>query len=159
MIVGIDPGNSGAVALVSHLGVLEDAFDMPVVDKAVSPALLFQALDDYYADVDLCVIERVASMPKQGVASTFKFGTAYGIAQGVVAGLGWRTVLVTPQTWKKAMGCTADKERSRRLAIERWPDRAHLFARKKDDGRAEAALMAEYGRLHVLKGDACAISS
>jgi hypothetical protein len=151
VIVGIDPGNSGAVAVITNHGELLDAFDMPLVDKVVSPVLLFENLNNWEVDVDLVVIERVSSMPKQGVASTFKFGTAYGIAQGVVAGLGWRHTLVTPGVWKKAMGCTADKERSRRLAIERWPDRADLFKLKKHDGRAEAALMAEWGRLHVLE--------
>lgn len=154
MIIGIDPGNSGAIAAITDgPGKLIDAFDMPVIDKAVSAPVLvdmLRALEFDHGAPDLVVIERVASMPKQGVASTFKFGTAYGIAQGVIGGLGWRHTLVTPQAWKKAMGCTSDKERSRRLAIERWPVRADLFARKKDDGRAEAALLALYGLGHVL---------
>lgn len=150
-VVGIDPGNSGAIAILRDDGSL-DAIDMPVVDKVVNGTLLHGALVILAGDdpVDLVVIERVSSMPKQGVASTFKFGRAFGIAEGVVAGLAWRHTLVTPQTWKKAMGCTSDKERSRRLAIERWPESAHLFARKKDDGRAEAALMAVYGLENVL---------
>lgn len=152
MILGIDPGNSGAIAALWDDGTV-DAIDMPVVDKIVNGTLLHGALRIMQGEdpVDLVVIEAVHSMPKQGVASSFKFGRAFGIAEGVVAGLGWRHTLVTPQTWKKAMGCTADKERSRRLAIERWPDRADLFKLKKHDGRAEAALMAAFGLEHVLR--------
>jgi hypothetical protein len=53
---------------------------------------------------------------------------------------------VTPQRWKKLMGVTADKNTSRQLAINLWPDQAHLFARVKDVDRAEAALIAEWYR-------------
>lgn len=148
MIVGIDPGNSGAVAALSPDGVLVDVGDMPVVDGFVNGALLRELLVDLAGGmvVSLVVIEKVAAMPKQGVSSTFKFGAAYGTAGGVVAGLGWPQRLVVPRVWKKAMGCSAEKERSRRLAIERWPAQASLFARKKDADRAEAALLAEWGR-------------
>ena len=149
IVIGIDPGASGAIAAVTDTGRLLAAEDMPVVDKQVSAPLLRDVLrsmgiaDGY--DIRLVVIERVHSMPKQGVASSFKFGHAYGVALGVVGGLGYRSMLVTPQAWKKAMGATADKDRTRRLAIERWPEQADLFKLKKHDGRAEAALMAAHG--------------
>ena len=57
-----------------------------------------------------------------------------------------RTELVPANRWKKAMGVTADKRSSRDVAARRWPTEAHRFARVRDDGRAEAALLAEYGR-------------
>lgn len=81
-------------------------------------------------------------MPKQGVSSSFKFGRSLGLVEGVCDGLGIPVQWVTPNRWKKAMRLGADKEASRQLAIRRWPEQAALFARKKDHGRAEAALIA-----------------
>jgi crossover junction endodeoxyribonuclease RuvC len=86
----------------------------------------------------------VASRPGQGVASTFKFGASYGCAYGVLCALNAPVRHVTPATWKRAFGLNADKERSRRMAIELWPNMSGYFARKKDDGRAEAALIARW---------------
>ncbi len=83
-------------------------------------------------------------MPKQGVASTFAFGKAYGVILGVTATIGYRTVHVRPNIWKKTMGLNADKGRSRRMACDRWPLTADVFARVRDDGRAEAALLAAW---------------
>jgi crossover junction endodeoxyribonuclease RuvC len=147
--IGIDPGKSGAIAVLDGYGEIVSIYDMPVVGNQVSGTLLCDMIDD--ADesgpgplaIDVvCVIEQVHSMPKQGVASSFDFGKSYGIVLGVLAGARVHTEHVTPQRWKKAMRLTADKEMCRRRAIERWPRQADLFKRKKDADRAEAALMA-----------------
>ena len=90
------------------------------------------------------MIERVLSMPKQGVLSTFKFGVAYGMARAAVVALAIPYVLVTPGKWKRHFGLTSDKELSRAMAIRLWPG-AGCFRRKRDDGRAEAALLALWG--------------
>lgn len=141
MIVSIDPGASGAIAFLDDDGTLIDVVDMPVVEKQVAGSLLRDILTQYGGPPADAIVERVASMPRQGVASTFKFGCAYGTALGVIAALGIPVHHVTPTVWKRAMGVTADKETSRHKAIDRWPHQAGLFARKKDDGRAEAALI------------------
>jgi crossover junction endodeoxyribonuclease RuvC len=94
---------------------------------------------------DLAIVERVAAMPKQGVASTFKFGASYGALLGVIGALGIPSVLVTPTKWKKHFALDAEKERARALALRMWPARSELFSRKKDHGRAEAALLARFG--------------
>jgi crossover junction endodeoxyribonuclease RuvC len=83
-------------------------------------------------------------MPKQGVASTFKYGVAYGSLRAVVALSNVPYRLVTPATWKKYFRLDADKEKSRALAIQLWPGCGY-FALKKHHGRAEAALIARYG--------------
>jgi crossover junction endodeoxyribonuclease RuvC len=97
------------------------------------------------------VIEDVHAMPKQGVSSSFSFGRALGVAEGVLAGNGLSLRYVSPAKWKKALGLSsdkgvsrrrADKGVSRRRAIELWPEHAKAFERVKDDGRAEAALLA-----------------
>lgn len=138
--IGVDPGISGAIALIDDRGVLVDVYDMPVVAGQVSPQLLgtLECWDgDQFGTV---VIEAVHAMPGQGVSSMHKFGRAVGIVEGVL----WRRPVeyVTPAVWKKALGLGKDKELSRRRAIELWPGHADKFARAKDDGRAEAALIA-----------------
>jgi crossover junction endodeoxyribonuclease RuvC len=143
-IVAFDPGSSsGAVAFYfpAHPGQIS-AEDLPGVAGQVDPATLAARLKQMCPDV--AVIERVAAMPRQGVSSTFKFGTAYGILQGVVAALEIPVHFVTPGRWKKYFGLSAEKEESRARALQLWPGRSDLFGRKKDHGRAESALLARY---------------
>lgn len=89
-------------------------------------------------------MEQVHAMPRQGVSSTFAFGKACGMIDGVVAARGLPVTYVTPHKWKKAMGVTADKNSSRQAAINLWPSEAELFKRVRDADRAEAALIAQY---------------
>ena len=148
--IGVDPGLSGAIALVDSYGVLVEVHDMPVLAKDVSPQLLRQmfdneihtghALDD--ETYGCVIIEDVHSMPKQGVASSFKFGRSKGVIEGFFAGAGLPIRYVSPSRWKRDLGLTADKGTSRQRALELWPAHARAFARVKDDGRAEAALIA-----------------
>lgn len=145
MILGIDPGASGAIAAVNAIGALEWVHDMPHHDGVVSPSLVADLFHGPITFIEAWV-EDVHSMPKQGVASSFKFGRAHGTVLGVLGGLRIPTHLITPAKWKRQMGVPADKKLARRKACELWPDNASLFARVKDDGRAEAALIAEYGR-------------
>jgi crossover junction endodeoxyribonuclease RuvC len=81
-------------------------------------------------------------MPGQGVASTFKFGQSYGSVLGLFGALKYNIIDVTPRRWKKDLSLTSDKEQARQMAINNWPDVSDLFKRKKDHGRAEAALIA-----------------
>lgn len=140
MLVGIDPGMRGAIAWLDDRGELVHVVDLPVVNKEVNAALLVDLLNEY--DLDLVIVERQQAMPRQGVASSFKTGQGYGTILGVVAALEVRVEVVRATTWKKRLGLTSDKERSRQMAIARWPASAYLFARKLDEGRAEAALLA-----------------
>jgi len=77
----------------------------------------------------------------------FTFGRGLGIVEGVALGAGIPVRWVSPAKWKRALGLSADKGASRRRAIELWPAQSAMFARVKDDGRAEAALIA-YWWLH-----------
>jgi crossover junction endodeoxyribonuclease RuvC len=142
MIVGVDPGLNGAVALLADDGNLIDVWDMPVVDKKVSPQLLRQA-ENWDASWT-CVIEDVHAMPKQGVSSVFSFGRSKGIVEGVFSIM--RLEYVSPAQWKRAMKLTSDKTSARGVAIARWPEHADKFKLVKNDGRAEAALIAEWFR-------------
>ena len=90
------------------------------------------------------VVERVASMPKQGVSSTFKFGASYGSIRGVLVALQIRSHLVAPAVWKKHFRLDSDKEKARALALHRWPEHNHRLERKKDANRAEALLIGDW---------------
>lgn len=143
-ICGLDPGLSGALAFYfldtpQRVSVI----DMPLVDKMVDGVSLGEHLRQMKPDH--AFIEGVGAMPKQGLSSTFRFGQAFGIAIGAVAGLQIPFTLVTAAKWKRAMGLNADKERSRAMALQTFTAVPQHFARKKDDGRAEAALLALYG--------------
>lgn len=142
-ILAIDPGVSGAIAFYhpSAQGTVA-VEDMPQADGSVDAVTLAKRVALMAPDV--AFVEHVGSMRGQGVASTFKFGTAFGAALGIIAALQIPLHLVRPQKWKKHFGLNADKERSRALALRFWPS-SDAFARKKDEGRAEAALIARYG--------------
>lgn len=153
VVVGIDPGLSGAIAVMATDGQLLSVVDMPVADKRVSAGAVADQLRIVGQTVDLVAVEAVHSMPRQGVSSTFTFGAAVGVVIGVVGTLGIRLEQPTPAVWKRHVGLIgADKDRSRRLAQERWPHMAHHFARVRDDGRADAAHIAAWAltRLHTM---------
>jgi len=94
----------------------------------------------------MAFIEQVAAMRGQGVSSMFRFGETYGATQMAVAAHKIPIQYVTPAKWKSHFRLNRDKGVSRGLATQRFPDCADLFKRVKDDGRAEAALIALYGK-------------
>lgn len=156
LYIGIDPGQTGAIACLLAHGDLLAVVDLPIVDKRVSPALLAGELARLTIDIDaegVIAIEEVHSMPRQGVSSTFKFGQAHGIALGVAATLAtlqpsWRLARPTPQAWKKHHHLIGkEKEDARALAIDLWPSSAATtFHLKTKTGRADAALIALWAK-------------
>ena len=139
--LSIDPGAiSGAYALLPDDGP-PVVGDLPVADGQLDGAYFGQMvreMNPVYA-----IVERVASMPKQGVASTFKFGMAVGIIHGVLLASGVPVHLVTPGVWKKHFNLGPDKEQARGLAKRLYPGVIGMD-RKKDSGRAEALLLGSY---------------
>ena len=147
-IVGIDPGAVSAAwgLLTTSASKLRPSTvccgDIPVVNKMVDASGLRGLLVEL--SPDLVVIEEVGAMPKQGVASTFRFGFGCGVIRGVVQALELPIVLVTPAKWKREMHLDSDGEKSRALAIRMFPAAAPLLQRVKDHGRAEALLLAAF---------------
>ena len=146
MIVGIDPGAGGGLALLDAQSELVAVCDMPVVAVDGKRRVAAGALADMLAGwkPQLVIIEKTGARPGQGTTSMYSFGYACGILEGVCAGLGIGIVLAHPKTWKRAMGVTADKGACRIAAQRMWPVHHERFARVRDDGRAEAALLAAY---------------
>jgi crossover junction endodeoxyribonuclease RuvC len=142
IIVGIDPGLKGGVA------VLGDGpprgFPIPHAGKEIDICTLRGLLPRMKGE--LVVIERVGAMPKQGVSSVFQFGKGFGCLLGIFGTLGARIELVRPQAWKTAILWGTDK--SKGAAIEwvarQFPDRDHPAVIS--DGIADAFCLAEYGR-------------
>lgn len=139
-IIGVDPGLTGALALHGPTGMIEVA-DMPTVDGAVDAYTLTAILAEW-GSVDRVIVEAQQAMPRQGVASTFKTGANYGRILGVLAALQRPVTHVTASTWTKALHVGSDKAAHRRRAQDEWPYLADRFARVKDDGRADACLIA-----------------
>lgn len=150
IVLGIDPGLSGAIAALDlECGGL-DVIDMPVVLSGKGKGIM-----DYHALARLldlpagrkvtAYIEQVHAMPKQGISSAFRFGEGYGALQMALVSKGFGLLYITPNQWKKHFGLNSDKGLSRSTACRRFPGSAELFARAKDDGRAEATLIALYG--------------
>ena len=153
VFIGIDPGLSGAIVSYDpDTGTLE-VHDVPTHelirnDKKKrevdlhSCARIIDALAKPAGSSIL--IEQVGSMPGQGVSSVFAFGKVYGILLGIGASTFVPLDTVTPAVWKKAMGVTSSKDGSRAKASALLPQHSHLWSRVKDDGRAEATLIAIY---------------
>lgn len=160
MILGIDPGLDGALALLAKDGErIHLLADMPTttarqgkraVDGALLADVVREAMTASQAEGERlqAVVEKVGAMPGQGVSSMFAFGQGFGTLLGVLAALGVRYRLVTPATWKKSAKLIGqEKDAARQLALRLWPERSSDFQRKADVGRADAALIGYFGRL------------
>jgi len=150
--IGIDPGFSGAIAFYAPKENIVSIYDMPVYQNAkgkteINLYELHEILAPETDEPHMAIIEQVAAMRGQGVTSMFRFGQSYGATQMAVAAHKIPMQFVTPAKWKSYLGLSRDKGVSRSLASQRFPKQADLFSRAKDDGRAEAALLALYGKL------------
>ncbi len=139
-MIAVDPGSvSGAYAFQDQDGAIYVG-DLPVVSNQIDAA----AFGRLASHAGVAIVESVGPMPKQGLASTFKFGVAVGIIRGVLVGYGIPVHYVSSSIWKKHFNLIGkDKEASRALAILRHPTVPGLEY-KKHHGRAEALLMLDY---------------
>lgn len=159
ILIGVDPGISGAIAFYNfEAKILEAVHDMPVIKKQngrneIDGFALTQIVDRYYARCELVVIEEVSSMPRDGGVQAFAFGYATGLVTGVLSGFNLPITRTPASVWKMLCGLTHDKTFSRITAAKVFPDFAEKFKRKKDDGRAEAAMLAKFGERFLGYGD------
>lgn len=148
LYLGIDPGASGALCFFEPDKGVVDIVDMPTVRVKRGSGLKTEISPQMLASVvrarqpDKAVLERVGAMPGQGVSSMFQFGRGVGMVEGVIGCLALPLTYVSPVVWQRAVNTRGGKDASRARAAELLPAYAHLFIRKKDDGRADAALLA-----------------
>lgn len=152
LIVGIDPGLSGALAILDHDDVLllEDLptvqFSDARIKHRIDGAGLARMLEPFAGEVFMAIVEKVGARPGEAASGAFSFGFTSGCIAGVLAALNIPTTLVTPATWKKSLGLGSDKDLSRSRALELFPSQAGKLSRKRDHDRAESLLLAEWGR-------------
>lgn len=150
-VIGIDPGFTGALAVMNTATEeLVSVADMPVYKnkkgrQELNLSQLFELLEPPTEPV-FAVLEQVASRPGQGAPATFRFGQGYGAIEMALAGHKIPVQYVTPAKWKSHFGLSKEKGLSRGLACQRFPTHTDQFQRVKDDGRAEASLIALYGK-------------
>ena len=136
-ILGIDPGQSGGLAIRTGDNVY--AFKMPETERDIHD-LIYDFGFKY--DNIIVFLESVHSMPGQGVVSSFKFGRGYGFLRGIITSLQYPLHDVSPQKWQKALGCLTkgDKNVTKQKAQQLFPKLKITHA------IADAVLIAEYGR-------------
>tara|TARA_R110001606_G_scaffold381058_1_gene541972 strand:+ start:295 stop:729 length:435 start_codon:yes stop_codon:yes gene_type:complete len=141
MICGIDPGARGAIALLYPRGDAE-VIDMPMLGKEVNGSEVSRIFEEFRPRH--IWLEQVTAFG-MGRTSAYNFGAGVGTLKGVFQAMKIPFTLITPQRWKKSYGLSKEKDHSRLLVTRMFPDLADQFVRKKDDGRAEALLIAKYG--------------
>ena len=150
-ILGIDPGLTGALALydpVAPCAVIVEG--MSAVDGEIESAGLVRLIRQL-APIN-AFIEHVSAMPRNGVVQAFRLGSAFTAARVALAFRAMTHRLIRPLAWKRAMrleGGPSGKEQARARALPLLAAAAEHFARKKDHGRAEAALLAFYASQHA----------
>ena len=142
--LGIDPGKSGALAILREGGAVEVVpFD---------PEAYLAAFRSVPAGDARCLVEHVGAMPGNGGVSMFSFGENFGMIQGMLAATGIPFQLVRPQKWKKEYTLNHSKENSVEVCKRLFPGvnlKRTERSKKDDDNIAEAILMAEYARRHL----------
>jgi hypothetical protein len=145
MIIGIDCGyRTGGVALVGDDWA--EVHDLPTYSEGGVDVLALMDIIKSVEKVDHIYIERQQAMPRQGVVSTFKLGYGFGQISSTCALSKVPFSLVSPAKWKRALALPKDKDSARRLAQQWFPELSERLKRKKDEHRAEALLIAKWGK-------------
>ena len=151
-IIGIDPGLSGAIAILDEKKVVS-IFDMPVMSEGkknkrqLNSAQLVSIMKEHKNNNEemAVVVEQVNAMPGQGVTSMFNFGQSFGAIKGVCAALNLPIYFVRPSKWKKHFELiNSAKDASRTKVIEMYPSLSNQLIRKKDVNKTDAILIARY---------------
>ncbi len=151
-IIGIDPGLSGAIAVLENNKVL-NIFDIPAMSEGkknkrqLNSALLVNLLKENINKEEevAVVVEQVNAMPGQGVTSMFNFGQTFGALKGICAALELPIFFVRPSKWKKHFELiNSSKDASRTKAIEMYPKLSNQLSKKKDVNKSDAILIARF---------------
>ncbi len=139
LICGIDPGQSGGIALLTRSGEIVGVWPMPETE-----AETVEILAEFAPRIAVVALEKVGVMPGQGIASSGKFMRSYGFLRGVLAALLLRREDVRPQVWQQALGCLTKGKKavSRQKAQQLFPKCPVRIT----DKIADALLIAEHQR-------------
>ena len=153
IIIGIDPGITGAISVLENKKVIE-VFDMPTMidgkknKKQVNGSQVANIIKERLnkdKKETIVVVEHVNAMPGQGVTSMFNFGQSFGVIKGICSALSLPIYFVRPAKWKKHFNLIkTHKDASRTKVIEVYPEISSKLSRKKDSNKADAILIARY---------------
>ena len=152
IIIGIDPGLSGAIAVLEN-HIVKKIFDMPVMSEGkknkrqLNSAQLVELIKQNIKNKEetAIVVEQVNAMPGQGVTSMFNFGQTFGAIKGICAALGLPIFFVRPAKWKKHFELiNSSKDASRTKVIEMYPSLSSHLSKKKDANKSDAILIARF---------------
>ena len=152
IIIGIDPGLSGAIAVLEN-HIVKKIFDMPVMSEGkknkrqLNSAQLVELIKQNIKNKEetAIVVEQVNAMPGQGVTSMFNFGQTFGAIKGICAALGLPIFFVRPAKWKKHFELiNSSKDASRTKVIEMYPSISNQLSKKKDVNKSDAILIARF---------------
>ncbi len=152
IIIGIDPGVSGAICILTN-GKITEIYEMPTMidgkknKKQVNGAEITNIINKELVnekDINV-VIEHVSAMPGQGVTSMFNFGQSFGVLKGICAALKLSVHFIRPVKWKKHFNLiNTEKDASRTKVIEVFPYISSKISKKKDANKADAILIARF---------------
>ena len=154
LIIGIDPGISGAICFFED-GQVKEIIDMPVMAEGKKNKRQINGSQTYneisirinkFQKKDIIVvIEQVSAMPGQGVTSMFNFGQSFGVLKGICSAMQLSMFFIRPAKWKKYFGLIkTEKDASRTKVIEIFPYISSELSRKKDSNKADAVLIASF---------------
>ena len=154
IIIGIDPGISGALCFFSNGNVI-DVIDMPTMaegkknKKQVNGRQIFNEIlnikNTFAGHKINVVVEQVSAMPGQGVTSMFNFGQSFGVIKGICSAMELPIFYVRPAKWKKYFNLiNSQKDASRTRAIEIFHYFSTQLSKKKDSNKADAILIASF---------------
>ena len=154
LIIGIDPGISGAICFFEN-GQVAEIVEMPVMadgkknKRQVNGPQIYNEISKRINGVPkkdiIVVIEQVSAMPGQGVTSMFNFGQSFGVLKGICSAMQLSMHFVRPAKWKKYFGLIkTQKDASRTKVIEIFPYISSELSRKKDSNKADAVLIASF---------------
>ena len=154
LIIGIDPGISGAICFM-HSGEIVDIIDMPLMadgkknKRQLNGSQICHEISSKIKNINnkeiFVVIEHISAMPGQGVTSMFNFGQSFGVLKGICAAMELSLYFVRPVKWKKYFNLlNAEKDASRTKVIEIFPKISSKLSRKKDINKADAILIASF---------------
>jgi len=154
LIIGIDPGISGAICFFED-GKVKEVIDMPTMaegkknKRQVNGPQIYNEIslrvNKFQKKEIIIVIEQVSAMPGQGVTSMFNFGQSFGVLKGICAAMQLSMYFVRPSKWKKYFGLIkTEKDASRTKVIEIFPYISSQLSRKKDSNKADAILIASF---------------
>ena len=154
LIIGIDPGISGAICFFEN-GEVKEILDMPNMaegkknKRQINGPQLYNEISKRIINIPknevVVVIEQVSAMPGQGVTSMFNFGQSFGVLKGICSAMQLSMHFVRPAKWKKYFNLIkTEKDASRTKVIEIFPYISSQLSRKKDSNKADAILIASF---------------